>query len=667
VKSAVQVSSPPPKPLLIFDGDCRFCRRWISRWSGITGDRVDYLPMQDLHVAHEYPELTAEQLGAAVHLVEPDGTVYLGAEAALRTLACNPREQWLLDWYEHSPRFAGTADWAYRLVARHRGFFSVLTRIGWGERLEPPTHLLVRSVFVRLLGLIYLIAFVSLWTQITGLVGSRGILPASVTMQLERQQATAAHVGLNRYHLFPTLCWFSARDGFLKGQCAAGVALAVLVIIGIAPAPALFLLWLIYLSLCSVCREFLSFQWDILLLETGFLAIFVAPLQLLQWRSSPAPPSRLVLWLLRWLLFRLMFESGCVKLLSGDPTWRNLTALQYHYWTQPLPTWIGWYAGQLPAKVQQASTLLMFVIELAVPFLIFAPRRLRLYACGALVTLQILILLTGNYCFFNLLTIALCLCLLDDLALQRLVPRRWRRFLQIATPNSTGRPSPIDAPSSTLDPRLSLSEPCPAPPSSTLHPPPSRLSPAWPRQITVPLACVVAAISLIQASVMFRVRLPWPGPVLGVYQWLAPLRTFNTYGLFMVMTTTRPEVIIEGSNDGTNWLAYEFKYKPGALDRRPGFVEPHQPRLDWQMWTPFLGNLRQNEWLPNFCFRLLQGSPDVLQLLGHNPFPKAPPRYIRAMVYDYHFTDLATRRKTGRWWRREQKGLYLPPASLNEK
>ena len=626
---------------MIYDGDCNFCTLWIHRWQQTTGDHLDYLPFQDQSVAARFPEVPRGQFGTAVQLVEPDGCVYGGAEAVFRALALNPREGWLRDWYEHSPVFAHTSEWGYRLVARHRGFFSALTRLAWGRQLDPPTHNLVRWAFLRSLGIIYLIAFVSLWVQIIGLVGTDGILPADSAMGSMRLSADAQRLGLDRYHLAPTLCWFKATDGFLSSQCAAGATLAVLLILGFAPAPCLFLLWLIYLSLATVCREFLGFQWDNLLLETGFLAIFLAPLQL--WLRSPraAPPSRLVLWLLRWLLFKLMFQSGCVKLLSGDPAWHNLTALTFHYETQPLPTWIGWYAHQLPVWAQKASAAAMFGIELFIPFLIFAPRRPRQFACLVLVLFQGLIFLTGNYCFFNLLTIVLCLLLLDDAALRALLPPKLRNSLPLARLQQRGTNSPSLAP-------------CPSPLDLR----------KWPVQITVPLACIAVATALIQFSGMFRVPMPWPRPMLAVYAWLAPFRTFNSYGLFAVMTTSRPEIIIEGSNDGVAWLPYEFKYKPGDVKRRPGFVAPHQPRLDWQMWFAALGDYRHNPWLVNFCQRLLEGSGPVLRLLEHNPFPHAPPRYMRAVVYDYHFTDFATRRQTGAWWRRQERGPYLPPLSL---
>ena len=271
---------------------------------------------------------------------------------------------------------------------------------------------------------------------------------------------------------------------------------------------------------------------------------------------------------------------------------------------------------------------MLFVIELGVPFLIFFPRRPRQLACLAFLALQLFILLTGNYCFFNLLTMVLCITLLDDAALQKCLPRKW----------------------------------CACPPSP--HSPAPGLWCAIRGVLAALLVGVVAMTSFVQFFGTFRLT-PWlPQPLIPVYQFLAPFRTFNSYGLFAVMTTSRPEIIVEGSNDGANWQPYEFKYKPGDLKRRPAFVEPHQPRLDWQMWFAALGDYRSNPWFVNFCVRLLQGSPQVLALLEKNPFPKAPPRYIRAVVYGYRFTNRAARRKTGDWWERWPATIYLPKVSL---
>ena len=614
---------------MVYDGDCGFCKLWIHRWQCATGQLIDYLPSQDAQIPQRFPEIPRQEFDTSVQFIEADGSVFSGAEAVFRSLAHNEHYRWLVNFYCDFPIFAKVTDEAYHFVANHRTFFSYATRLLWGRHVERPSYFFVRRAFLSCLGIIYLIAFISLWVQIAGLFGHNGIVPVASNMAALKEEAREAHIGVSRYLQIPTLCWLSASDGFLNFQCAAGTVLAVLVVFGIAPAPCLFLLWLIYLSLCAVGEPFLSFQWDILLLEAGFLAIFFAPLQWLPRHPlREKPPSRVVLWLLRWLLFKLMFQSGCVKLTSGDPTWRNGTALDFHFETQPLPTWIGWYAHQLPHWVHRSDLRVLFAIELGIPFLIFFPRRPRQLACLAFVALQLFILLTGNYCFFNLLTMALCVTLLDDAALQKCMPRKW----------------------------------CAC---SSSSPPPTQSIWRVTRAVLLTLLVgVVAMTSFVQFFVTFRVA-PWlPEPLIPVYQRLAPFRTFNSYGLFAMMTTSRPEIIVEGSYDGKNWLPYEFKYKPGDLKRRPAFVEPHQPRLDWQMWFAALGDYRSNPWFVNFCVRLLQGSPQVLALMEKNPFPKAPPKYIRATVYYYRFTDRAKRRKKGEWWERRPGIIYLPMVSL---
>jgi hypothetical protein len=464
------------------------------------------------------------------------------------------------------------------------------------------------------MALIYLAAFWSLNSQLLGLAGSDGIVPATQFMSQLRNYADQQQLGPSRYFIEPTLCWISATDDFLRGLCIAGILTSVLLLFGIASPLCLAILWLLYLSLTTVCGVFLQFQWDNLLLETGLLAIFLGPFNLFSRPAKERNPSRIIVWLLLWLLFRLMFQSGCVKLLSGDALWRNLTALTVHYETQPLPTWIGWYVHQLPMWAQKTSCAFMFFIELVVPFLIFTPRRIRLWAAPPLVGLQLLIMLTGNYCFFNWLTIALCLFLLDDQLLRR--------------PATTALP---------LSKRLQLA-----------------------RNIGFGIvAAVIGLLTLIPFIGMFGFR-SWPNPLVAMYRTAAPFRSVNGYGLFAVMTPSRPEIFVEGSNDGQNWIAYEFNYKPADLDKRPRFVAPHQPRLDWQMWFAALGDYRGNPWFVNFCVRLLQGQPEVLRLLKKNPFPNGPPKYIRAIVYDYRFTKFGSRD----WWRREPKGDYLPAISL---
>jgi predicted DCC family thiol-disulfide oxidoreductase YuxK len=621
----IRIASPPAKPTIVFDGDCNFCRRWISRWRETTGERVEYVPFQDPSVAVRFPELSREQCEQAVQLIDTDGSVHSAAEAVFRALAFSPRNRWPLRLYQHVPGIAPVTEFFYRSVAKHRTGFSLLTRFLWGQHVEQPTYLFSRWLFLRFLGLIYLFAFVSLWTQIDGLIGSHGITPAAQFMELVRNWA-GEHNNLDAHLIAPTLCWFSTNDGFLHFLCAGGIILSVLFIFGIVPAPALALLWLFYLSLSVVSNVFLGYQWDALLLETGLLAVFFAPLQLWPGPTREAPPSRTMLWLLRWLLFRLMFASGVVKLATHDPTWRGLTALTFHYETQPLPTWIGWYAHQCPVWFQKFSCGVLFAIELGAPFLIFAPRRPRFVAAGAITILMILIAATGNYCFFNLLTVALCVLLLDDAALQRFAPAKWRE----ARPN------------------------------------PDRLR--WSNWIIGPLATVVFIVTTMNLLGAFREEISWPNPLVKLHSLLSATRSFNGYGLFASMTTARPEIVIEGSDDGQTWLPYEFKYKPGDPLRRPSFVEPFQPRLDWQMWFEALRVARPrtepSPWFLSFCEKLLRGQPEALALLKTNPFPHAPPRYIRATVYSYHFTDFATRRKTGAWWHRELLGPYCPVLSL---
>ena len=381
-------------------------------------------------------------------------------------------------------------------------------------------------MFLRLLGLTYLIAFVSLAVQVTGLVGADGILPAGVYLDRLRDS-----YGGQAYRLFPTLLWLSSSDLALQGLCWLGAALATLLIAGIAPVCVLPLLWVSYLSLTVAGQTFLAFQWDTLLLETGLLACFYAPRGLRPTLNTERPPSPVARWLLWWLLFRLVILSGITKIASGDPTWADWTALTYHYETQPLPLWTGWYAHQLPTWIQRLSVGGMFVVELLLPWAIFAParfRRIRLGACIGLVLLQAVIGVTGNYGFFSILAVVLCLTLVDD--------RTWARVLPFQ-PIGHARIGGL----------------------------------TFAREIA----------RTVEGSGRSSLDLSWSDPVVG---WVRPFRSVNGYGLFRVMTVERPEIVIEGSADGREWTEWDLRWKPGDPDRRPGLVAPHQPRLDWQLW-----------------------------------------------------------------------------------
>jgi hypothetical protein len=477
-------------------------------------------------------------------------------------------------------------------------------------------------LFLRLLGVVYLCAFWSLGIQIRGLIGADGILPAVELMTAAGQWADAQGLGFTRFFALPTVCWLGASDRMLVSLCAIGAALSLFQIAGLVSALVLPALWLLYLSLSVVCGEFLSFQWDALLLEAGLMAIVLAPWTLIH-RPRDGEPRALARWLAWWLLFRLTLASGVVKLTSGDPLWRGLTALSVHYETQPLPTPLGWYAHHLPIWFQQFSTAAVLFIELAVPWLIFTTRSLRHVACGALVGLQLLIALTGNYGFFNLLTAALSLTLLDD---------AW-------WPHWT-------APSLYAAARG---------PDRRRHP--------FPLLPALILAIVTVPVSLGVLASQTQVALPGASQLVSLRRALAPFRSVNGYGLFAVMTTTRPELIVEGSNDGQTWQAYEFRYKPGDLHRAPSWIAPHQPRLDWQMWFAALDRFGGSPWLERFCHRLLEGTPAVLDLLAVNPFAEAPPRFVRVMRADYHVAPLDVHRREQVWWARDPLQPYSPVLS----
>src|SRR6516165_7956978 len=633
-KSHLGVSNPPPKPLLIWDGDCDFCRLWIERWRETTVGKVDYITYQT--VADRFPEIPADKFNRSLVLIQPDGTAAFAAEAVYRSLAYRRSRKWLSWSYDHVPAFAAVSETGYGFVARHRKFASAVTRLLWGKDVRRPTYVWAQRWFLRALGAIYLIAFVSLWVQVDGLLGSNGVSPVNQFLSVIRAQ-----VGPDAYGLLPTLCWFNSSDAFLHFLCSSGVLCSLLLIVGIAPAVSLVILFVLYLSLTIAGQVFFNFQWDVLLLEAGFLSIFLAPWrlwpgELLLWARSPAPAaasvSRVGLFLLKLLLFKLMLMSGVVKLTSGDDSWWNLTALDYHYWSQPLPTVFAWWADKSPEWFKHFSVAFCLVVEIIVPFFIWAPRRPRLVAAGLLIFLQLVIALTGDYCFFNLLTIALCLLLIDDSVAAALWAAPHERAKNVSAAFRTAK---------WLQDQLRS-------------------------YAAIAVIIVMLPINAWLIFTAFKPDMDWPRPLVVIYGRLEPFRIVNGYGLFRVMTKDRGEIVIEGSGDGIDWLPYEFKWKPDDVMRAPGWCAPHQPRLDWQMWFAALGSYRENPWFGRLIVRLLQGSQDVSRLLAKNPFPHDPPRYIRAMFYRYRFTTLRERRETGAWWKREQLREYLPTVSADQ-
>jgi predicted DCC family thiol-disulfide oxidoreductase YuxK len=610
---------PAPRPLLIFDGDCGFCRAWVARWRQTVDRLVDIAPSQQ--AASAYPEIPAARFAKSVVLIEPGGQARFGAAAVFRTLAYAPGRGLPWGLYRFVPGVAPVTELVYRMIARHRGAATAVTHAFWGDHVLPPGERLTAWVFVRLVAAIYAIAFGSLAIQIEGLIGHDGILPAARFLS-----QVASRFGPERFYLVPTLAWLGSGDGVLMGLCVAGMVGAALVIFGLAPRPILLGLWALYLSLASVGGEFLWFQWDGLLLEAGIAAVLLSPWHLTWGPGNLWQPSRAAVWFARVLLFKLMFSSAVVKLASGDPSWRHLTALEYHYETQPLPPWTAWYAHHLPADFHRLSALLMFVIEGVAPLLVFGPRRIRMLAGVGFLFLQTLILVTGNYGFFNWLTLALCVMLLDDAV--------W--------PLALRRPAGLVSP---VRPRAARS---------------------LGRFAVTTVAIVLTVVGFYPLLRTLRVPDTSMGPLPLAYSLASPFRTVNSYGLFAVMTTERPEIVVEGSADGVTWRPYGFRWKPGDPARRPAFVPGHMPRLDWQMWFAALDPTHPAPWFIMFEERLLEGSKPVRALLGSDPFPDTPPRYVRADLYLYQFTDAATRSSTGAWWTRVRQGSYVPTLTLRD-
>jgi len=586
---------------LVYDGECGICRYWVNYWQDLTRGRVAFRAYQE--AANDYPAIAPAAFQRAIQLIEPDGRVYSGAAATFRVLRHAPgRAAWW--WcYSHLPGFVAVSEAAYAFFAARRGLLNALTKVLWGPKLAAERYTLVSWIFLRAFGAIYVAAFASLGVQVLGLIGHDGILPAG-----EYFAAVHRAIGSSAYQFLPSIFWVNSSDTVLLAGLGVGVLLGMLVIVDQWTRFALIGSFALYLSYVHAGQDFMSFQWDTLLLEVGFLSVFLTG------------GSRIVVWLFRWLVFRYMFMAGIVKLLSGDPTWHDLTALEYHFWSQPLPTPLAWYAAQLPARLLIAGTAATLAIELGSVFLIFLPRRIRAAAACCVLLLQSMIVLTGNYNFFNLLTMLLCLFLFDDAAL-RVIARRFESLAQRRAP-MPGRPATL---------------------------------------VAALLAVLVVPVGLNEIRRTFtHTELPVLGSVTRA---VAPWFIVNPYGLFAVMTTTRPEIVIEGSADGETWREYVFRYKAGPLTRPALWNIPHQPRLDWQMWFAALGTPRENYWFVMLMWRLLQGSPPVLALFQSNPFTEAPPKFVRAQLYDYQFADGPTHHATGQWWTRRLDGPYFPQVS----
>jgi hypothetical protein len=491
----------------------------------------------------------------------------------------------------------------------------------------PSNGVVARWAFLRALAAIYFSAFFSLLFQIKGLIGPQGILPAQQYLAEVGQSLSA-----ERFWVAPSLFWFSASSPMLMVLTWVGLVASILALFNLWPRLNLFLCFVCFLSFVAAAGDFSGYQSDGMLLEAGFLALFFAPPGVLPGWAVDSPSARASLFLLLWEWFRIYFESGLVKLLSGDPQWRNFTAMDEYYQNSPLPTWIGWYVEHLPHWFHAGVTVGTLLLELVVVFMLFFPRRVRLICFLIVTPWQIGVILTGNYAFLNYLVLALGFLLLDDAYLRWLVPARFRPQVQ-----AEGK----EYADAELEPAAGLRR----------HLNAVRVA------FTTVVLLWIGYVTTVELISMPLHQMPFPtAPVTA----LEPFRIANQYGLFAVMTRGRYEIEFQGSNDNQNWTAYPFRYKPQALNEAPGIYAPYQPRFDWNLWFASLGGWQQNEIVPLTQERLLEGDADVLHLFKSNPFEKAPPTYVRAVLWQYWFTSMDEKRRTGMWWRRQLLGPYSP-------
>lgn len=493
-----------------------------------------------------------------------------------------------------------------------------LRALRWLEKAGE-NYRLTRFVLLRFMGLVWFIAFLSAAQQFIPLVGHDGLLPADLFVE-----RVVAHFGSpsKAFMEMPSLFWFRCDDGLILGVTWSGVAISALVMAGYANALMMLILWALYLSLLPIGQEWLSYGWDIQILETGFLAALLCPL--LDPRPFPRrPPPVLVFWLYRWLIWRIMLGAGLIK-LRGDACWRDLTALYYHYETQPIPNPFSRWLHFAPRWFHQAGVLTNHFVELVVPWFGFYGRRARHIAGLLMAGFMGVLILTGNLSFLNWLTIIPALACFDDSFWRRLLPA----FITSRAAASAEK----------------------ALPASHAH-----------LVIVALFSVMVAWLSLAPVKNLFFTD---QQAMNGSFD---KLHLVNTYGAFGSIDRERYELVFEGTSDSvpgmlSDWKEYEFKAKPTDPMRRPVVITPYHYRLDWAAWFPWSKVPGRNNWVPHFIWKLLQNDPGTLSLLEGNPFPQEPPVWIRVSVYRYHFNALDAPDQA--WWTREKVGVHIPPVAL---
>jgi uncharacterized membrane protein YphA (DoxX/SURF4 family) len=515
------------------------------------------------------------------------------------------------------------------------------------------------------MGVIYFSAFYSLLFQIRGMLGPRGLLPAGSYLQ-----EVARVAGWARYWYAPTVLWFGSGNHALMALSWIGLLASVALVVNFWPRGMLVVCFVCFLSFVSAAQDFSGYQSDGMLLCAGFICLFLAPAG---WRprwGQDEPPARAPLLLLRLLWFTIYFESGIAKFFGGDSSWRDLSAMNEYYQNGPLPTWIGWYAHQVPVRFHTITAGATLCLELLIPWMLWLPRRERIICFCLVTSLQIGIILTANYAFLNYIVLALGIFLLDDVFLVRFLPTRScqavRKNLQYPSCGHWHESLFKVFERSHEKTTLSLAAPVDAAPEAAPAKTPDDLG--WHRifrqmieAISLGLKALFLAWVFYAMAFLMLQQMPsgLPLPAKPV-ELLEPFRIANSYGLFGRMTWARYEIEFQGSNDGTNWIAYPFRYKPQALNEAPGIYAPYQPRFEWNLWFASLGSWRENSFVVRTEQQLLMNNQDVLALFRSNPFSGAPPKQVRAVLWQYWFTDRATRRATGNWWHREERGLYAP-------
>ncbi len=542
----------PKHPIMVWDGECEFCRLCADRFKSAGTGKVEFIPFQDLH--SKYPKAPQLDYKKSVVFFSKNG-IRSGA-AAIYGYYSEIGLQWPLMLYKRLNVFSKISEILYQFIANNRKFFRQIGQVFWGSNFLADTYKVSGWLYGRLLGLVGLIAFFSFWTQSDLLISSEGLVPFKDDLQQIEGYITTTNSDISKWYARPTLLWLSKTDLWLDIILFSGIFSSILLFIGIIPHISIAISWVCYLSISSISEPFLNFQWDTLLLEAYLLSFFFVPWKIYDNRKKIENPSIIGKWLLWLLIIKLMFESGLVKFTffgqGGSNTWRDLTALNYHFWTQPIPSWISWYIDQLPSIIDKVSLFFTYWCELIVPFMIFFPRRIRRIAFFSLILFQILIILTGNYGFFNLLTIILCVTLLDD----QLIAHYFDKWLKISKQESTTK--------------------------------------ALPEKIKMTMSVVI--FSCFIYTTIFFVNRDLKGSDFNqsrneisnlgnfIIQTAQVSRSLNAYGLFRVMTITRPEIYIEVLNQDSSWVPIIFKYKPVKEDQRPKFFFPHMPRIDWQIW-----------------------------------------------------------------------------------